>query len=331
VLGRFDGAHAAYEWSDGRRVHFTTGHPVESTRDSINGEREFYGAAVDFDELIGAWDLSTFVTFGTIEGIEDRRATGLEVRYADASRSLTTLVDYDVGYSVLNTALALGTWRLPNRTTLSALVDVRTSPVLTTRNALIGQPVSTIEELMLVWTEDEIRQFARDRSADSRTSTLGIAKPIGERFQLNADVTLTEIDSTVESAGVPAIPSTGTQIYYSGSFVGTGLIGGGDVMIFNVRYGESPDFTLSQLTWDARFPIGRRIRINPRLRLAVWQDTASGRRRETLMPAFRLLLNAHNRYRLELEVGNDQFTRTDGASDQKASGRFFNLGYRADF
>jgi hypothetical protein len=54
---RFDGAHAAYEWSDGRRVHFTTGHPVESTRDSIDSDREFYGAAVDFDELIGAWGL----------------------------------------------------------------------------------------------------------------------------------------------------------------------------------------------------------------------------------------------------------------------------------
>jgi hypothetical protein len=237
VLGRFDGAHAAYEWSDGRRVHFTTGHPVESTRDSIDGEREFYGAAVDFDALVGAWDFSTFLTFGTIEGIEDRRATGLEIRYADASRSLTTLVDYDVGYSALNTALALGTWRLKNRTTLSALVDVRTSPVVTTRNALIGQPVTTIEELMLVWTEEEIRQIARDRSADSRTATLGVAKPIGQRFQLNADVTLNEIDATAASAGVPAIPSTGTQIYYSGSFVGTGLIGRGDVMIFNVRYG----------------------------------------------------------------------------------------------
>jgi hypothetical protein len=331
VLGRFDGAHAAYEWSDGRRVHFTTGHPVESTRNSIDGERKFYGAAVDFDELVGAWDFSTFVTFGTVGEIEDRRATGLEVRYADASRSLTTLVDYDVGYSALNTALALGTWRFQNRATLSALVDVRTSPVLTTRNALIGQPVTTMEELMLVWTEDEIRQIARDRSAESRTATLGVAKPIGQRFQLNADVTVTEIGATVQSAGVPAIPSAGTQTYYSGSFVGTGLIGRGDVMIFNMRYGESPGFTLSQLTWDARFPIGRRIRINPRLRLAAWQDSVSGRRRETLMPAFRLLLTAHSRYRLELEVGNDQFTRTEGASEQKASGRFLNLGYRADF
>jgi hypothetical protein len=331
ALGRFDGAHAAYEWTNGRRVHFTSGHPVESTRDSIDGERKFYGAAVDFDALVGAWDFSTFVTFGTVGDIEDRRAAGLEARYADSSRSITTLVEYDVGYSALNTALALGTWRFENRTTLSALVDVRTSPVLTTRNALIGQPVMSIEELMLVWTEDEIRQIARDRSAESRTATLGVAKPIGQRFQLNADVTLTEIDATVASAGVPVIPSTGTQIYYSGSFVGTGLIGRGDVVIFNVRYGESPDFTLSQLTWDARFPIGRRLRINPRLRLAVWEDPVSGRRRETLMPAFRLLLNARNRYRLELEIGNDQFTRTEGPREQKASGRFLNLGYRADF
>jgi hypothetical protein len=331
VLGRFDGAHAAYAWSDGRRVHLTAGHPVESMRDSIDRDRQFYGAAVDFDALIGAWDFSTFVTFGTIEGIEDRRATGLEARYADATRSLTALVDYDVGYSALNTALALGTWRLPNRTTFSALVDVRMSPVLTTRNALIGQPVTTIEELMLVFSEDEIRQIARDRSAESRTATLGVAKPIGERFQVNGDVTVTEIDAMPESAGVPAIPSAGTQVYYSGSFVGTGLVGTGDVMIFNVRYGESPQFTLSQLTWDGRFPLGRSLRINPRLRLSVWQDVASGRRRETLTPAFRLLLNARNRYRIELEIGNDALTRTEGASDQKASGRFLNFGYRADF
>ena len=51
------------------------GPPRRITRDSIDSDREFYGAAVDFDELIGAWDFSTFVTFGTIEGIEDRRAT----------------------------------------------------------------------------------------------------------------------------------------------------------------------------------------------------------------------------------------------------------------
>jgi hypothetical protein len=331
VLGRFDGAHATYELAERRRLHFATGYPVESTRDSIKTGRQFYGVAVDFDELIGVWDFITFVNQQTIEGINDREAVGLEVRYADERRSLTSLLDYDVGYSELNTALALGTWRFPNRMILTALVDVRMGPVLTTRNALIGQPVETIEELMLVWTEDEIRQIARDRTAPSRTATLGVAKPLGERFQVNADITRTEIGDTVESVGVAAIPGTDPQTYYSASFVGAGLFRQGDVMIFNLRYGGSDEFAVSQLTWDARFPVGRRLRVNPRLRFGVWDSPLQGRRRESVTPSFRLLLNPARRYWLELEAGTDQFTRTDRASEQQSSGHFLNLGYRADF
>ncbi|HLF10808.1 MAG TPA: SPOR domain-containing protein, partial [Gammaproteobacteria bacterium] len=331
VLGRFDGAHFAYDWAEDRRVHFTTGYPVESTRDSLETERRFVGAAVDFDHLFGEWDLSAFVNQQTIEGIADRQAVGVELRYLDEQRSLTSMLDYDLDYSELNTALVLGTWRLPNRMTLSALVDVRMSPVLTTRNALIGQPVRTIEELLLVWNEDEIRQLALDRTAGSRTTTLGIAKPIAERFQINADITVAEIDATFSSAGVAAMPGTGTQTYYSTSLVGSGLFGTGDVTIVNLRYGRSEEFKISQLTWDARFPIGRRMRINPRLRFAVWEGLLSGRRRETITPSFRFLLNTRNHYRLEFELGSDQFTRTDLQGEQDSSGHFINLGYRADF
>jgi hypothetical protein len=241
------------------------------------------------------------------------------------------MVDYDVDYGELNTALVFGTWRLKNRITLSALLDQRTSPVLTTRNALIGQPVSTIDELLLVWTEDEIRQIARERTADGRTTTFGIAAPIAERWQVNADVTLAEIGDSVASAGVAAVPGTGVQTYYSASFVGSALFGTSDVSIFNLRTGKSDEFTSQQLTWDLRLPVGRKLRINPRLKLGVWESPTTGRRRESIAPSLRLLLNTARHYRLELEVGNDALTRTDTGGEQEATGRFFNLGYRADF
>ena len=331
VLGRFDGAHAKYDWADERRVHVMAGFPVESTRNSLETQRQFLGAAVDFDHLIGAWDVSPFVTQQTIDGIPDRSAVGLEVRYFDEQRSLTTMVDYDIDYAELNMALVFGTWRLQNRLTLTALYDERTSPVLTTRNALIGQPVSTIDELLLVWTEDEIRQIARDRTASSRTLTLGVAAPLAERLQVNADVTFTEIGASIESVGVAAMPGTGQQIYYSTSLVGSALFGGSDVSIFNLRYGESDEFTTAQLTWDLRLPVGRHLRLNPRLRLGVWEGTLTGRRRETVTPSLRLLLNTARHYRLELEVGENSLVRSDATTEQDATGRFFNLGYRADF
>lgn len=333
VLGRFDGVHFAYNWKPRRRVHFISGYPVELTRNGIDTRRGFEGVAVDFDHLIGNWDFSPFVNSQTIEGVTDRQAAGFEVHYLDDKRSLTTMVDYDYDYSALNTALVLATWRFPNRLTLTGLVDQQKSPVLTTRNALIGQPVTTIDQLLLVMTQDQLDQLARDRTADSTTVTLGLAKPLFQRFQINADVTMTEIGATVASAGVPATPATGQQIYYSTSFIGSGLFGSSDVNVFNLRYGVAPDFTTSQVTWDARFPVGRHLRLNPRLQLAVWDSTA-GLHRETVSPSFRLLLNLRNHYRLEIEAGSDEFLRTELALagvQQNSSGHYVNIGYRADF
>jgi hypothetical protein len=333
ILGRFDGVHFAYSWAPDRRVHFFSGFPVESTRYGLETGREFYGVAVDFDRLIGRWGFSTSLNTGTIDGLSDRQSVGLEARYADDKRTLTSMVDYDYGYAKLNTVLALGTWRFDNRVTLTGLIDVRQSPILTTRNALIGQPFTSISDMLLLFTEDEIRQIARDRTSDMTTVTLGISKPLFERFQINADVTATEIGATVASAGVPAVPSTGQQVYYSASFVGSGLFGARDVNVFNVRYGTSPDFTLSQVTWDVRFPIGQRVRINPRLTYGIW-DGSNGVHRETTSPSFRVLLNFRSRYHFEAEVGKDDFLRTnvtDPTIRENSIGNYVNIGYHADF
>jgi tetratricopeptide (TPR) repeat protein len=333
VLGRFDGLHFAYSWAPDRRVHFFGGYPVESTRYGLETSREFYGVAVDFDRLVGRWGFSTSVNTGTIDGISDRQSFGLEARYADEKRTLTSMVDYDYSYDKLNTALVLGTWRFDNRVMLTGLVDVRQSPILTTRNALVDQPFTSISDMLSIFTEDQIRQIARDRTSDMTTLTLGISKPLWQRFQVNADVTAIEIGATVASAGVPAIPSTGRQVYYTTSFVGSGLFGARDVNVFNLRYGSSPDFTLSQVTWDVRFPVGQRLRINPRVSYGVWDGT-NGVHRETTSPSFRVLLNFRSRYHFEAEVGKDDFLRTNVADPtirESSIGNYVNIGYHADF
>ena len=331
VLGRFDGAHFSYGWNEDQRVHVIAGYPVQSTRDGVETGRQFFGAAVDFDNLVGDWDFSTFLTQQNIEGVVDRQAVGAEARYLGANRSLTGLLDYDIGFNELNTALFLGTWRLANGLTLNGLIDYRLNPVLTTRNALIGQPVSSIEEMLLVWTEEEIRQLAMDRTARSQTVTIGLATPISERFQLNADITMNEIDGTVSSGGVFALPGTGPQVYYSTSIIGSSLFGTGDVAILNMRFSDADTVTTSVLSLDMRFPIGSHLRLNPRLQYSTWENAANGRKRETIRPSLRLLLSFRNRYRLELEIGSSQLTRTDINGERESSGNYFNLGYRADF
>ena len=329
VLGRFDGVHGTYQWADARRLHVMLGYPVETTLDGVKTDRQFIGAAVDFDHLAGRWSFSPYVQSQKIDKIADRQAVGLEARYLDERRSLTTMLDYDTLYGEINTALVFGTWRLKNRIMLTGLYDERTS--IFTRNALIGQPVSTFDELLQTWTEDALRQIARDRTATSRTATFGITMPVGERLQFNADVTTLDIGTSVDSAGVAAVPGTGQQVYYSATLVASALFGARDVNVLNLRYGESPDFTSTLLTWDTRVPIGKHLRINPRLRLGVWESTATGVRREAVTPALRLLWSTPRRYRLELEMGRENLVRTALTGELTSTGKYLNLGYTADF
>ncbi len=331
VLGRFDGIHASYGIRTDQRVHFVSGYPVDTTRDGVETNRQFYGLAWDFDELIGEADVSVFLNDQRIEGIDARRAVGAEIHYANERGNVTAMVDYDVDYAEINSILTLGAWRLSDRTTLSGLVDVRKSPILTTRNALIGQPVTTIDELLIVWTEDEIRQLAVDRTAQSTTLTIGASQSIGERFQINVDLTSTDIDGTVASGGVNAIPGTGAQTYLTTTLVGTSLFGRNDVSMFNVRVGGGDDFETRYLTWDARFPIGRRLRLNPRLRIAVRDGLLDGTMRETVNLGLRVLYNTRRHFRFEFEVGADQARRSNATTETTTSGYYVNLGYRANY
>ena len=66
------------------------------------------------------------------------------------------LVDYDTFYHSLNTASLLGTVQLPARWSLSLDAERRNSPLLTTGNALIGQPVTNLTGLLETCTLDQI-------------------------------------------------------------------------------------------------------------------------------------------------------------------------------
>jgi len=248
----------------------------------------------------------------------------------DERRSLVGLVDYDVGYGELNTVLLLGTWRFENRLTFNALIDQRRGSVLTTRNALIGQPVERLDELMPAFTEDEIRQLALDRTAVTRSVTLGVSRPLAQRFQVNADFTLTETDATVASGGVAAIPATGAQTFLSVSFVGSSLFKSGDVAILTLRSGDSETTKTQLLALDFRFPVSQKIRLNPRLRIAFRDSLASDTDRSSISPSLRLLVY-DRRYRVEVEAGYDWLSRDFIGRTEDTSAYFFNLGYRADF
>ncbi|HHQ13711.1 MAG TPA: hypothetical protein ENK16_01670, partial [Chromatiales bacterium] len=223
VLGRFDGAEFSWQWRPQTRFSFLTGSPVDSSRDGFNTDRQFYGLSADFLQLFDLFDLNLFYNTETMDGLENRNAIGAEVRYFDQSRSVIANIDYDTSYAELNALTILGNWTLDNRLGFNLLLDKRKSPFLLTRNALIGQQVTSIQDLQQLYTEDEIRALASDRTADMTAVTVGVSTPLFERFQINADITANRLGGTPASGGVAAMPDQGTAFYYSLNLIGSSL------------------------------------------------------------------------------------------------------------
>ena len=263
--------------------------------------------------------------------MQNREAIGTELRYFDNSKSVIALLDYDIGFKKLNNLVLRGNWTIRRGLSLSASIDHRTSPFLTTRNALIGQGVTTIEELSSIYSDDEIMQLAEDRSGKLMSYRLGASQSLSDRFQLNADVTMTEFTRTRAYAAVPGIPDQNTQYYYSINLVGSRLFMDEDTSIFGLRHIDGGTTATSTFSMDSRFPVTRKFRINPRLRVSYRDNKMGGADSWILFPSLRLLYRIGRRYRLDFEAGGQWINRdsTDDTGDR--SSWFLYGGYRADF
>lgn len=331
VLGRFDGALLSYQLRPSVKLNAVSGYPVDSSKDSPDTERFFYGLSADFGTFANAWDFSAFIIEQQIDSINDRRAVGGEARYFDPVKSVLTYVDYDISYSVLNTFLVLGNWNLSNQVSLNATVDYRKSPILTTRNAIQGQGVETLAELRSRFSVDEMRQLAEDRTADSRSYTLGLSRPLNDRFQISGDVTLSEFDSTPASGGVEALPGTGIESFYNLQLIGSNLLKEGDITIFGLRYSDTSTSKTTSASINERYPLTKAWRVNPRLRIDYRQNQNTATDQWTGAPSVLMDYLWRKRYRFEFETGGEWSTRelVDGNEDVKSY--YVYLGYRADF
>lgn len=331
VLGRFDGAIVSWQWTPNYRFNVLAGLPVYNPNETVETSRMFYGYSVDVLDLLDLFDVNVFVNIQEVDDVNDRQAAGAEIRYFGGNKSLIAAVDYDFGYSELNSVAALGNWTFGDSLTVNGRFDWRNSPYLTTENALIGQPASSIQDLLLTYTEGEIRQLALDRSGAMQSFALGVSRPISERFQISADVTASQYDGTPDSGGVRETPDSGTLIYSYLSLVGTSLFREGDVSIFGLRYSDSGASTSTGLFVDTRFPVTQALRLNPRV-LVSYRDITEGDATELLVrPGLRVLYRMTRQFRLEFEGGGEFGTHDSGDESNNSTGYYLYMGYSADF
>ena len=330
LFGTFDGLAASHQLKPRLRVDAAYGFPVENTREAPQSHRQFAGLSLDFGTFADAWDVALYGVTQQLDGSVDRQAFGTEVRYFRPGRTIVALLDYDVHFKELNNAVFLATFALPARWTVTANVDQRKSPSLSLRNALIGQPVATFDELLTLIPRSELEQLAVDRSADSRLYSLSVARPFGERWQWTLDYASFSTDGTPESGGVDAIAATGTDDSVSLQGIAASLFGGKDLSVIVLRHQTGASVDTDSVGLSTRLPLWRSWRIGPRLRVDQRHLHDDGSTQMLYVPTVRLDLQ-RSRMLLECEVGAEMGRRTLGEASENTTRFYFSLGYRLSF
>jgi hypothetical protein len=225
----------------------------------------------------------------------------------------------------------LGNWTAADRTTVNLLLDYRNSPILTTSNALQGQTALTIEELLAIYTEQEIFDLALDRTADSKLATLGVTHPLTGRLQVSGDVTVSNLSDTPASGGVAAVPGTDNEYFYSLQLIGSDLLKPGDLTVLGLRLGNATTTDIASVSLNTRYPVTNDFRVNPRMRIDYRRNLVDDTEQFIYRPSARLTWNVKRSFRLEAEFGGELSDRELVTGSTATNSYFVNLGYRADF
>jgi tetratricopeptide (TPR) repeat protein len=330
VLGTFDGALLSYQWRPAWNLNATVGYPVEQSDQGISSQRRFEAVSLAYTPPGSHWDASVFYTQQQFDGFRDRQAVGLDARYLIARLSLAAIVDYDIFYHSLNAASVLGTLQLPARWNLSLDLEHRNAPVLTTGNALIGQPDTRLTQLEQVFTKPEIYQWARDRTPTSSNYALTATRPLGERYQFAATVIADRIGPTVASGGVAATPGTGLETTYQVQLYASSFWTRGDFNVLSVSHARTEIGLVDDLGLTSRFPLAGAWRLGPRLNVERRVISTDNSRELDFLPSF-LLDYQRRRVLLQCELGGEIGSRDAALQNQNTHRYYVSLAYRYSF
>ena len=183
-----------------------------------------------------------------------------------------------------------------------------------------GQPevlpgsVTSVEELRGLFSDLQIEQFARDRTAEVRTLSIGGTYGRSEDLQISADLTLSETGATTASGGVGATEATGVE-----SFPRT------------PRHSRPRGPLDRTRVLDYRRQLPHQWRMVPRLDLSYRDRNSSADYTLRLAPLIRFEYRGWRRGEFEVAAGLDwERSRSIDVSDESTE-FVLNLGYRWDF
>ena len=327
ILGTFDGLFAAYQWRPAWAIEVAAGYPVELTTSSPQTRHRFESLALNLTPPGAHWDGGVFATVQTLDGLRDRQALGLQGRYLASRASVVALADYDTSFRSLNAAMLLGTLQLPARWSLSFDAERRNSPVLTTENALIGQPFSSLLQLEQTFTPAQIHQLALDRTPSTEALDLTVTRPLGERFELAVTAAADRTAATVASGGVEALPASGLERSYQGQLYGSSLWSVGDFNVLTVTYSNTEIGRIESVAASTRLPLFGRWRIGPGLVLDRSSIAGDNSTATTIDPSI-LVDYQRGRALVELQLGGEIGRQSTTLMSQRTQRYYGSLAYR---
>ncbi|HKI65104.1 MAG TPA: hypothetical protein VKA16_10830 [Burkholderiales bacterium] len=337
VFGRFDGVNAGYKLTPTWRVNAVAGTPVEW---NTPFQRSFYGASLDYSPPPGRLGLSGYMIQQKLEGYDDRRAVGAEVRYFDPHATLYGTLDYDVNFKQLNILMVQANWRSDAGTNYFANIDYRKSPPLSLLTGLPGQisldPTQpTLDFRQLFFTSvtslgvDGLRTEALKLTSDSTLFAAGFTHPVSKHWQLGSDYRLASVTGTEASGILPAAPGSGTSHVISAQALGNTLWLTNDTLVSNASLIVAPTYNGVAANVTYVLPLSK-WRLDATVVYYVQRDDQS-QRQTRVSPSLRMVYSWSRGVHFELQTGTERFDETGPLRELHTVRWYTYAGYRWDF
>ncbi len=333
VLGRFDGIGAGVRVADGWTVNGIAGSPVERASNlPFASDDYFFGLSTDVSWFGKSLDTTLYAIEQRKEDFVDRRGLGLEARHAKNGLAVYGAAEYDVHFAELNSALVTASSIFDDRSALSITADYRRSPVLLASNALQGQGLFRLSDLLQRYSTTEVDHLALDRTARSVVSTVSYSRPLADWLQWNNDFTVSWLSGMPASGGLDAVVSPGTDYFASSQLMASGLLREGDTVSGALRYANSSTSDRYLVELGVSYPVSPVWRLHPMLQLGYMSYKNQQREDYQLLPTIRSFYKIFDDTTFEMELGGKIIESDSADSGKQLQSELLVLaGVRYDF
>ena len=329
LFGLFDGVSMAMPIAENYKLDAMLGVPANTL---VNAPQQtMVGVMLEADNLFEHWGGNVSLVEQTTEGISDRRAVGMELRYFGDTLSMYTQLDYDINFNEINALTLQGSFQGPMDSTVTMLLDDRKAPSLQLSDALISSGKPSLSTLLQTMSLNDAQRLALATAAQARQAMVSVSRALSSQWQGSMDLRYSEVGALPAVGNFQAQPATGAQYSTSFQLTGSNLYSSRDINGFNASFISSDTMNGMQLAYNNLTGfMDNKMSLEPSIRYYTQTDNTQTKI-SRISPGLRLSYKLSSHANLMAE-GIYESAQTDGLTNHETSESiFFYVGYRYDF